>query len=313
MSMANGQLSPSRAASREVLFPVGEGGHSDRELLERFVHRKDETAFRTLVQRYGPMVLAICRRVLDHEQDAEDAFQATFLVLARRAAALENPDLLGGWLHGVAHRIARKARAQTVRRRAQERRAAAMTGAEEPQDGLAMRELCAALDEELNQLPDKYRLPLVLCYLQGLTNEEAARRLGWPAGSISYRLARGRERLRQRMRARGREAPAGVFAVLLALEPGAGSLPGGLVDTTVRAAGEWTATQAGATALVSERVAGLVEAALGGFGLRRKLLLALPWALAAALALGGAALFASGGFSRGAQPAPARPGCCHTP
>jgi DNA-directed RNA polymerase specialized sigma24 family protein len=130
---------------------------SDGQLLEMFVRRREESAFAALVRRHGPMVLSVCRRVLRHSQDAEDAFQATFLVLVEKAPRLRQPELLANW---------------------------------------------RVLDEELHRLPEKYRAPLVLCYLEGKTNEEAARVLGWPAGSMSHRLARGRELLRERLEAR---------------------------------------------------------------------------------------------------------------
>src|SRR5262249_37066664 len=145
---------------------------TDRELMDRFLRLSDQAAFAALVQRHGPMVLGLCRRVLDNEQDAEDAFQATFLILVRRAASIQNPDLLGSWLYGVAYRTARKARTQLARRRQQERQAGSVTAALEPSAGQGWRELRSALDDELNRLPEKYRLPLVLCYLEGLTNEE---------------------------------------------------------------------------------------------------------------------------------------------
>jgi len=256
---------------------------TDRELIDRFLRQQDETAFAALVQRHGPMVLGLCRRILDHEQDAEDAFQATFLILVRRAGTLDNPDLLSSWLYGVAYRTARKARTQAARRRERERQVASVTTAEEPPTDHAWRELRSALDVELNRLPDKYRLPLVLCYLQGLTNEEAARRLGWPPGSMSYRLARGREMLRDRMQGRNREAPAGFFALVLALRPDGGPLPGHLLHATVQAG-----VAGGQAGLVSGKVAALVDATLRGMtAARRKLLHTLLILLGAvALAVG---------------------------
>jgi RNA polymerase sigma factor (sigma-70 family) len=237
--------------------------------MDRFVRQQDQRAFAALVQRHGPMVLGLCRRLLDHEHDAEDAFQATFLILVRRAGDIENPDLLGSWLYGVAYRTARKARAQAARRREQERQVAFVTVAEEPPVDHAWRDLRSALDDELNRLPEKYRLPLVLCYLEGLTNEEAARRLGWPAGSMSYRLARGREMLRDRMQGRNREAPAGFFALVLAMHPHGGALPGNLVHATTVQAG----VAGGKAGIVSGKVAALADATLRGMtAVRRKLL-----------------------------------------
>ncbi|MBI1917228.1 MAG: sigma-70 family RNA polymerase sigma factor [Planctomycetes bacterium] len=270
---------------------------TDRELLDRFLRQQDKTAFAALVQRHGPMVLGLCRRILDHEQDAEDAFQATFLILVRRAGSIANPDLLGSWLYGVAYRTARKARTQAARRRKQERQVASVTAAEEPPVDHAWRELRSALDAELNRLPDKYRLPLVLCYLEGLTNEEAARRLGWPAGSMSYRLARGREMLRDRMQGRNRQAPAGFFALVLALRPDGGPLPGHLVHGTVQAG--FAGGQAG---VVSGKVAALVDATLRGMAAARRKLLHTLFILLGALAVSvGATVFYS---SETASPAP---------
>src|SRR5260370_24813714 len=171
---------------------------TDRDLLHRFHRLRDQSAFEALLRRHGPMVLAVCRRVLTNGHDAEDAFQATFLVLVRRAGSIRDPELLANFLYGVAYRVARKARTRLVRQSQCERRATSMPAEDEYSD-LALRELRDVLDQELQALPQKYQAPLVLCYLQGLSNEEAARRLGWPTGSISYRLAKGRERLRKRL------------------------------------------------------------------------------------------------------------------
>jgi RNA polymerase sigma factor (sigma-70 family) len=292
MSMANAELTsyPGPQAQRKGPFAVE--GPTDRELLERFFRDQDEAGFKALVRRHGPLVLRVCRRVLHQEQDAEDAFQATFLVLARRGGSLVNPELLGSWLYGVAYRIARKIRNQAARRRAQERQGTALTQAEVPPADLAWREMRSALDEELNRLPDKYRLPLVLCYLQGLTNAEAARRLGWPVGSMSYLLARGRELLRGRLRGRHRGAPAGFPAFLLALEPGGGPVSEGLIGSTAHAAVRLVRGQFAAGVPGSERLAALLREAprgpsLGSHRLRHTLLLLV---LASALTIGGTLL-----------------------
>jgi RNA polymerase sigma factor (sigma-70 family) len=175
---------------------------TDTQLLKRFARQKDEAAFAALVRRHGPMVLAVCRRVLHDAHDAEDAFQATFLVLVRKARFIARPELLANWLYGVAYRVAVKARANANRRSAHERRAGAMTSVGSAPERIGS-ELRAVLDAELSHLPEKYRAPLVLCYLEGKTNEQAARLLGWPTGSISGRLARARELLRERLVSRG--------------------------------------------------------------------------------------------------------------
>jgi RNA polymerase sigma factor (sigma-70 family) len=292
--------------------PPAVDGPSDRELLERFVRGKDGAAFEALVRRHGAMVLGVCRRVLDHAQDAEDAFQATFLVLVRKAGSIGRPELLGNWLYGVAFRTARKARAQAARRAQCEREAAVMA-IPDPLLEVAWRDLRSVLDEELQRLPAKYRAPLVLCYLEGLTNEQAARRLGWPVGSMSYRLARGREALRERLGERDRAVPAGLLGVLLARNARPGEVPPHLVDSTVEAAlgsGGGAAKGAGATAaaVLAHKTLRAMAAA------RRK---AVAWLLLAAAVLalvagafGYAALTGRWDFGLGSPPetAPGSPG-----
>jgi RNA polymerase sigma factor (sigma-70 family) len=176
--------------------PVGEES-TDGQLLRRFAEGHDHAAFETLLQRHGPLVLALCRRVLGDAHDAEDAFQATFLVLARRASTLDRQGTVAGWLYTVAYHIALRAKADAVRRRERERRVAPVPRTETADD------LRPILDEELRRLPDKYRLPVVLCYLEGKTQEEAAGLLGWTKGTVSGRLARARETLRGRLTRRG--------------------------------------------------------------------------------------------------------------
>src|SRR5262249_21397197 len=154
------------------------GQLTDRELLQRFTSRRDEAAFTTLLQRHGPMVLRACQRVLHHGHDAEDVFQATFLVLARQAGTRRWQPSVANWLYEVACRLAGKARAQTPRRRDHERRVQEKPAAD-PLVDLSVREAQALLDEELNRLPTRNRAPLVLCYLQGATRDEAAQQLGW--------------------------------------------------------------------------------------------------------------------------------------
>lgn len=174
---------------------------SDGQLLEWFVHQREEAAFAALVRRHGPMVLSVCRRLLRNSHDAEDAFQATFLVLAQKASRLRQPELLANWLYGVAYRTALHARRRASRRSEREREVATPSTSSGESD-IEAREVRRILDEALQGLPEEYRAPLVLCYLEGMTNEEAARRLGWPSGSMSHRLARGRELLRERLESR---------------------------------------------------------------------------------------------------------------
>jgi RNA polymerase sigma factor (sigma-70 family) len=171
---------------------------TDSQLLKRFAGQRDPVAFAALVRRHGPMVLAVCRRVLCSAHDADDAFQATFLVLVRKAGAIARPELLGNWLYGVAYRVAVKARANAARRSEHEKRAPVKAWVDPVMEATA-REERSVLDAELHHMPEQYRAPLVLCYLEGKTNAEAARMLGWPTGSISGRLARARELLRKRL------------------------------------------------------------------------------------------------------------------
>jgi RNA polymerase sigma factor (sigma-70 family) len=177
-------------------------GLSDRELLTRFATAHDEAAFRALVDRHGPLVLGVCRRLLRQEQDAEDVFQATFLILARKAASVRWRESVGNWLHEVAYRLAAEARGKAARRRVRERHAAA-TAPKFPTPDPGLGELCDTLDEELYRLPEQYRLPLLLCYLEGQTRDQAARHLGWSLRTLHRRLERGREILRVRLTRRG--------------------------------------------------------------------------------------------------------------
>ena len=175
-------------------------GLDDDKLLKRFVVERDEVAFAALVARHGPMVLGVCRRILHDEHDVEDAFQATFLVLVSRAKAIRDGDLLGHWIYGVAHRVAVRARANAARRYVHEQNlTAARAGVEPPSRDGERRELRAVLDDELARLPEPLRAPLVLCHLEGLTHDEAARRLRWPVGTVRSRLARARDKLRRRL------------------------------------------------------------------------------------------------------------------
>jgi RNA polymerase sigma factor (sigma-70 family) len=182
------------------------------------------------------MVMAVCERVLGGRHEAEDAFQATFLVLAEKAGSIDRPELLSHWLHGVAYRIAYKVKAQSARRRATEARAAVgeVAPQAEPSVQAAWREVEAVLDEELNGLPDKYRLPLVLVYLEGKTHVEAAALMGCPAGTMSWRLERAREQLRSRLQRRGLRFSS--LLLLLFLRPATTRVSAAVVDRTVNLA-----------------------------------------------------------------------------
>jgi RNA polymerase sigma factor (sigma-70 family) len=205
---------------------AGEPG--DPQLLERFLRRRDEAAFAALVRRHGPMVLAVCRRLLADAHDAEDAFQATFLVLARKASSLGRPERLGNWLYGVAYRTALKARSHVARRRLREQPLADVPVAGGVAD-LVWRELRPILDEELERLPEKYRTPIILCYLEGVSKRDAARRLGWPEGTLSTRLHRARALLRGRLTRRGLALSAGVVSAALAQGAAPAAVPAPLM------------------------------------------------------------------------------------
>ncbi|WP_246196657.1 sigma-70 family RNA polymerase sigma factor [Aquisphaera giovannonii] len=208
----------------QTLFRTGiSAGLDDGTLLGRFVESRDESAFEQLVRRHGPMVLAVCRRILANEHDAEEAFQAAFLVLALRGASVIPRGSVGHWLHGVATRTALKLRVASARRRARERSAAvAIDAAVAPWDD--RRELAGLLDEELARLPARYRAAVVLCDLEGQSRSQAASRLGWAEGTVASRLARGRKLLAGRLTRRGVAISAGGLAAWLAGEVGASTL-----------------------------------------------------------------------------------------
>jgi RNA polymerase sigma factor (sigma-70 family) len=206
----------------------------DRQLLERFTARRDEAAFAALVRRHGPMVFRLCRRILRNEHDAEDAFQATFLALSRQADQLRPHESLGGWLYRVAYRTAQKARVAAARRAKHEGRAAERPVAD-PLTQLTVGEAHDLLDRELARLPDKFRVPLVLCYLEGLTRDEAAHQLGWPPSTFKSRLEQARERLRRRLASRGLALPGALVASLFGGATASAAAPPALPEAIVKA------------------------------------------------------------------------------
>jgi RNA polymerase sigma factor (sigma-70 family) len=234
-----------------------EGEVGDGQLLRRFVACHDEAAFAALVRRHGPMVLGVCRRVVGNDHDAEDAFQATFLVLARKAPSLRSAALLGNWLYGVAYRTALKARTAAARRRALERRGRTMPRAERAPEDLA--ELRSYLDLELERLPEKYRVPVVLCELEGRPRQEVARLLRLPEGTLSSRLATARKQLARRLALRGLTLSAAALALALTREATASPVPPVLAASTVRAAALFAAGAPTATVIP----AGVVHLARG--------------------------------------------------
>ena len=236
--------SASLARQLGSLFEGGSvAGLSDRQLLERFTARgepADEAAFAAIVARHGPMVLGVCRQLLGDHHHAEDAFQAVFLVLARQARSIRDPDLLGTWLYGVALRTARKARGRLARRRRTEEEGAARQAEarsrRSAEQALIDREQAEALHREIDRLPGAFRVPVVLCYFEGLTLDEAAHRLRWPAGTLRSRLARAREKLRRGLTRRGVALSTTALAAALAPRSASASVSSLLCDTTTRAA-----------------------------------------------------------------------------
>jgi RNA polymerase sigma factor (sigma-70 family) len=248
----------------QTLFNVGTvGGLTDGQLLERFTAGTGEAAelaFAALIERHGPMVLRVCQSVLREPHDAQDAFQATFLVLVRKAGSIRKRDSLSSWLHGVACRIAACAQAATARRARHERKAAAgaasVVADRDPDD------LASVLHEELDRLPEKYRAPIVLCYLESLTHEQAAQRLRWPVGTVRSRLARGREQLRGRLTRRGLALSVGLLEGALVAETARAALPATLAGVTAEAAVRYASGRLVATGVASAAVAFLAEGAM---------------------------------------------------
>jgi RNA polymerase sigma factor (sigma-70 family) len=254
-----------------ILFNAGVVGDlTDGQLLERFMARRDEggeCAFAALVDRHGPMVLGVCRRILRDPHDAADAFQATFLILIRKANSVRVTDSLGRWLYGVSRRVALQARAASVRRSSREVSGSEALAVSAPEPDGAER--LAALDEEIARLPEKYRAAVLLCDLGRLTHEAAARQLCCPVGTVESRLSRGRSLLRERLARRGL-APAALGLVsVLSVRSGAAELPPALAETTVRAARALATGEAVVAGLVSESIACLMKGAMRAMFLSR--------------------------------------------
>lgn len=263
-------------------------GMSEAQLLEHFLVGRDQTAFEVLVDRHGPMVWGVCRRLLHDTHDAEDAFQATFLVLFRRAASLRDPGKLSPWLHGVALRVASRARVNGLRRRDEERKVAKAEAVspELPADAGLQR----VIDEEIERLPEIYRTPVVLCHLEGRTYEDAAQALRWTTGMVRGRLVRARERLRRRLTARG-VAPAGAVAAWLSSEAADAAVPRTLVVSTVEGARRYAA---GGSLAGSGTIAALADGAV-----RTLLVSRLKLAAGSLVALGALSLVAwAGAFAQ---------------
>jgi RNA polymerase sigma factor (sigma-70 family) len=258
--MHNSQVNPILRYIRKLATSPTHCQLSDGQLVQRFAAQHDEAAFEALLCRHGAMVLGVCRRVLHNQHDAEDAFQATFLVLARKAASISEQESVASWLHGVAHRLALKTKADAARWRAREAEGAART----PEVALAKmtwEEIEPILDDELERMVEKYRGPLVLCYLEGKTRDEAAQQLGWSVRTLMRRLEEGRELLRNRLTRRGVSMTAALIPTLLSSGVASAAVPVTLMNSTTKAA---TLIAAGnpVTAVVSAKVAALAEGVL---------------------------------------------------
>lgn len=259
--MATSPVSKAVQHLRSAALLHGAPGVTDEELLRRFAANRDEAAFAALVRRHGRLVWGVCRRVLRNHHDAEDAFQAAFLVLARKAASIASRHLLANWLYGVAYRTALKAKAMATKQRAREREAGDMPRTEAAGSD-AWHDLLPLLDQELNRLPEKYRLPILLCDLEGKGRKEAAKQLGWPEGTVAGRLARGRALLAKRL---ARHAPAlfsGALAALLSQEAASATPPVSVLTSMAKAGSLLAAGHLAAAGVLSPAVAALAEGVL---------------------------------------------------
>jgi RNA polymerase sigma factor (sigma-70 family) len=255
--MATGATSGVLQHLRRLAVEDG-AGRTDGELLSAFVQRRDDAALAALVKRHGPMVWGVCRRLLRSPHDAEDAFQATFLVLVRKAASIRDRKAVANWLYGVARQTAVRLRAMVAKRHGRERQVTELPepAAREADPG---GDLQALLDRELSRLPDKYRVLLVLCDLEGRTRKEAARLLGCPEGTVGGRLARARSLLARRLSRHGVAVSGGTLAALLARQTASAGLPLAVASSTIEAASRFAAGQAGTRGAISARAVALAE------------------------------------------------------
>jgi RNA polymerase sigma factor (sigma-70 family) len=310
--MATDQVSEVIRQLRVMVLPGDGDGLTDGQLLRDYVRRRDEAALTVLVRRHGPMVWGVCRRILGSVHDAEDAFQASFLVLVRKAASIAAPDLVANWLYGVACQTATKARATAARRRQRERQVAAMPEPEavrpDPWDDLR-----PLLDRELSALPDKYRVPVVLCDLEGRTRKAVARQLGCPEGTVAGRLARARALLARRLARRGLPISATALAVVLAQDAASAGVRPALVARTVEVAGLFAAGRAGAAAVVPARAVTLADGVLRGLFLTHLKYAAAVFVMAGALGIGLAGVARQAADRPVGRPAPPQPVAAEIP
>jgi RNA polymerase sigma factor (sigma-70 family) len=244
-----------------TILQHGGAGLTDEQLLGRFIEHRDEAAVAALVRRHGSMVWGVCRRVLGNHHDAEDAFQATFLVLLRKATSVRRREIVGNWLYGVAHQTALKARAMLAKRRAREGQMKDVPEKEAPREG-AWRDLQAVLDQELSLLPEKYRVAIVLCDLEGRTRKQAAQLLGLPEGTMAGRLTRGRAILARRLARHGPGFSSGTVALALAESAATARVPLPVLTSTLKAVTCVAAGQTAAAGAISANVAALTEGVL---------------------------------------------------
>ena len=243
-------------------LPLQDGdGLTDGQMLECFVSCQETLALEALVRRHGPMVWGVCRRILPNHHDAEDAFQATFLVLVRKAASVNPREMVGNWLYGVARQTALKARGKAAKQRIRERQAGDMLDPVVKEQDLS-GDVQKILDQELNRLPDKYRVAIVLCDLEGETRKEAARQLGLPVGTLAGRLTRGRAMLAKRLARHGLAVTCGTVATVLSQAAASASMPTSVLPATVTLVASVAVGKGAATGLVSAKVAALTEGVL---------------------------------------------------
>ncbi len=286
--MANQTKQVLQQLRKVVLLPDG-AGLTDGHLLGSFIEGRDEAAFAALVHRHGPMVWGVCRRLLDHHH-AEDAFQAAFLVLARKASSVVPREMLANWLYGVAHQAALQARRTVARRGARERQVTQMPEPPAATERDCWDDLRPLLDQELSRLPDKYRAIIVLSDLEGKTRSESARQLGLPEGTVASRLTRARAMLAKRLARRGVTLSGGALAVVLSQKAASAGVPSSAISSTIKAASFVAAGQGAGP--ISVKVAALTQGVLKTMLLKRlKSVMAVALA-AAALAGVGAGLLA---------------------
>lgn len=258
--MAISQISEFLQNLRRAALRRDEAGLTDGQLLDAHVRSREDTAFAALVHRHGPMVWGVCRRVLGNEGDAEDAFQATFLVLIRKAASVVPREQIANWLYGVARQTAVKARAMAVKRKTREKQVQDMPEPAVAEQG-SLEEMLTLLDRELSRLPDKYRTAIVLCDLEGKSYKETARQLACPEGTLAARLTRGRAMLAKRLARQGQVVTGGALGTVLSQSASAG-VPASVVSSTIQAASLFAAGTAAATETISVKVAALTEGVL---------------------------------------------------